>query len=72
MRPMVDTTSSTRSPVAVRRPQAGADTDEPYIPHFRSLTMPGLVKGPILPESVSKFFRKLLRRTDTPAADLRA
>jgi hypothetical protein len=44
-----------------RDPQA--DADEQYIPHFRSLTMPGLVKGPIIPTWLSKRFR----RKDAPA-----
>jgi hypothetical protein len=60
MRPMEHATN-TPSAAGTRGPQAGTDTDEPYIPHFRSLTMPGLAKGPILPE----WLRKLFRRTDT-------
>ena len=36
--------------------------------NFEQLIVPGLGSGPILPESVSKFFRKLFRRTDTPAS----
>ena len=36
--------------------------------HFEQETVPGLLSGPILPESVSKFFRKLFRRKHTPAA----
>jgi hypothetical protein len=35
--------------------------------NFEQLIVPGLGSGPILPESVSKFFRKLFRRKDTPA-----
>jgi hypothetical protein len=30
--------------------------------------MPGVAKGPILPEPVSKLFRKLFRRNDASAA----
>jgi hypothetical protein len=30
--------------------------------HFEQLTVPGLMSGPLIPESVSKLFRKLLRR----------
>ena len=46
-----------------RRPQADADTYE-RDPQIRSLTMPGLAKGPILPE----WLRRLFQRTDTPAS----
>jgi hypothetical protein len=37
--------------------------------NFKPTTLPGLV-GPdfLIPAPVSKFFRKLFRRTDTPAA----
>ncbi len=35
-----------------------------YTRHFQSLILPGLAKGPILPE----WLRRLFRRTDTPAA----
>jgi hypothetical protein len=64
MRPMEHSTISTRSAAGARGPQTDAATDEQYIPHFRSLTMPGLAKGPILPEWVHRLFR----RTDTPAS----
>jgi hypothetical protein len=50
------------------RTRTHTDTDEPYTRHFRSVKMPGVASGPILPESVSKFFRKRFRRTDTHAA----
>jgi hypothetical protein len=63
MRGMEHSTVSTPSTASVRGPQTDAVTDERYIPHFRSLTMPGLVKGPILPAWLSKLFH----RTDTPA-----
>jgi hypothetical protein len=36
--------------------------------HYKQVKMPGVAKGPILPESVSEFFRKRFRRTDTPAS----
>jgi hypothetical protein len=49
------------------RTQTGADTDEPYVHRFKSVKMPGVAKGPILPESVSKFFRKRFRRKHTAA-----
>jgi len=48
--------------------QAGPATDDRYVPHFRSLTMPGLAKGPILPAILPEWLRKLFRRTETPAA----
>jgi len=44
--------------------QADTGNDESYVPHFRSLTMPGLAKGPILPAWLSKLFR----RKDAPAS----
>jgi hypothetical protein len=50
------------------RTRTGADTDEPYVHRFKSVKMPGVAKGPILPEPVSKFFRKLFRRKDAPAS----
>jgi hypothetical protein len=46
------------------RTQTDGDTDERDLPHFRSLTMPGLAKGPILPVWLTKRFR----RKDTPAS----
>jgi hypothetical protein len=61
---MEHSTISTPPATGARGPQADADTDEPYIPHFRSLTMPGLAKGPIIPEWLLKPFR----RKDTPAS----
>jgi hypothetical protein len=64
MRPVEHSTISTPSATGASGPQADADTDEPYIPHFRSLTMPGLAKGPIVPAWLSKLFP----RKDTPAA----
>jgi len=63
MRPMEHTTN-TPSAAGTPSPQTDTATDERYIPHFRSLTMPGLAKGPILPT----WLRKLFRRTDTPAS----
>jgi hypothetical protein len=36
--------------------------------YFKQVKMPGVAKGPILPDPVSKFFRKRFRRKDTPAA----
>jgi hypothetical protein len=33
--------------------------------HFKPVVTPGVFKGPILPESMSEFFRKLFRREDT-------
>jgi hypothetical protein len=69
MRPMEHPTASQsstpdRSAIGRHRTQADADTHE-RDPQIRSLTMPGLAKGPILPE----WLRKLFRRTDTPAAN---
>jgi hypothetical protein len=36
--------------------------------HFEQETVPCLLSGPILPESVTKLFLKLFRRKDTPTA----
>ncbi len=46
------------------RTQADADRDEPYVPHFKSVIIPGLMSVPPVPA----WLRKLFRRTDTPAA----
>jgi len=45
---------------------ASADTDEQArdLPHFESLILPGLFKGPILPV----WLRRLFRRTGTHAS----
>jgi hypothetical protein len=50
------------------RTETGTDTGKPYVPHFKSVKMPGVAKGPILPEWLSTYFRKRFRRTDTPAS----
>ena len=49
------------------RTRAGADTGEPYVHRFKSVKMPGVAKGPILPESMSKFLRTRFRRKHTAA-----
>jgi hypothetical protein len=49
------------------RTQTGADTDEPYVHRYKSVKMPGVAKGPILPEWLSTYFRNRFRRKDTPA-----
>jgi hypothetical protein len=59
---MEHSTVSTPFAADTRRPQIDAATYERYTPHFRSLSMPGLAKGPILPA----WLRKRLRRKDTP------
>jgi len=64
MRAMEHFTASHPPAANPRRTQADADTDEPYIPHFRSLITPGVASGPILPEWLRKFFR----RKDTPVS----
>jgi hypothetical protein len=58
MRPMEHSSTSTLSAAGPHGPQTDAATDERYIPHFRSLTMPGLAKGPILPVWLRKPFRR--------------
>jgi hypothetical protein len=40
------------------------DMNERELPHFESLTLPGLFKGPILPE----WMRKPFRRKNAPAS----
>jgi hypothetical protein len=62
MSAMEHSTIGTPSAAGARRPRIDAATYERYTPHFRSLTMPGLAKGPILPA----WLRKRLRRKDTP------
>jgi hypothetical protein len=65
MRPMEHTTTSQPPAADPRLPQAaGDDTNEQDRPQIRSLTMPGLAKGPLLPE----WLRRPFRRTDTPAS----
>ncbi len=44
-------------------PKAGADRDEPYIHHYRSVITPGLMSVPPMPA----WLRRLFRRKDTPA-----
>ena len=58
MKGMEHSTIGTPSAPDARGPQTDAATDERYIPNFRSLTMPGLAKGPILPAWVHKLFRR--------------
>jgi len=57
-----------RSKIDQGRTRTGADTDEPYVHRYKSVKMPGVAKGPILPESVSKFLRTRFRRKHTAAA----
>ena len=57
-----------RSKIGQRRTRTGADTDEPYVHRYRSVKMPGVAKGPILPEWLSTYFRNRFRRKGTPAA----
>jgi hypothetical protein len=55
-----------RSPIAdPNRSRTGANADEPYIPHFRSLNMPGVASSPLLPEWLRKPFRERFRRHST-------
>ncbi|HEY3959442.1 MAG TPA: hypothetical protein VGL68_02930 [Solirubrobacteraceae bacterium] len=46
----------------------GVSADEPYVPHFKSLNMPGVASSPVLPESLRAYFRKRFRRKSAPAA----
>jgi len=57
-----------RSKIDPRRTRIGDGTGEPYVHRYKSVKTPGVASSPILPESVSKFFRKLFRRKSTPAA----
>ena len=52
-----------QSKIGQGRTQAEADTDEPYVPHFRSVITPGIASGPILPEWLRKRFRRTDKRT---------
>lgn len=62
MSAMEDSAVSTPSAADADRPRFDPTTYEHYTPHFRSLTMPGLAKGPILPA----WLRKRFRRKGTP------
>lgn len=67
MSDMEPTTTTGRPPVAdPHRTQTGADTGEPYVRRFKSVQMPGVAKGPILPDWVRHRLRKLLHRKTTP------
>jgi hypothetical protein len=55
--------SADRSKIGQHRTQADADTDKPYIHHYRSVITPGLMSVPPMPA----WLRKLFRRKDTPA-----
>jgi len=66
---VMEPSATSRSPAAdPSRTRTGADTDEPYVHRYKSVKMPGVAKGPILPEPVSKFFRNRFRRKHTAAA----
>jgi hypothetical protein len=74
MSPMKPSTASQggRDPIPAPRTDATqtARTEKPYGDHYhKPVTVPDLV-GPDFPfpAPVAKFFRKLFRRTDTPAA----
>jgi hypothetical protein len=54
-----------RSKIDPHRTRIGDGTGEPYVRHFKSVKMPGVASSPILPESVSKFFRERFRLKDT-------
>jgi len=64
MREMEHSTASQPPAADPRRTQTDADTDEPYVHHYRSVITPGLMSIPPVPA----WLRKLFRRTDTPAA----
>jgi hypothetical protein len=49
--------------VSAQKQATNVDMNERELPHFESLTLPGLFKGPILPE----WMRKPFRRKNTPA-----
>jgi hypothetical protein len=73
MRPMKPPTTgqppaADRSKIDPHRTRIGDGTGEPYVHHYKSVKMPGVAKGPILPESVSKFLRTRFRRKHTAAA----
>jgi hypothetical protein len=40
--------------------------DEPYVPHFKPLNMPGVASSPVLPEPLRAYFRKRFRRKSAP------
>ena len=49
-----------RSKIDPHRTRIGDGTGEPYVHHYKSVKTPGVASSPILPESVSKFFRQAL------------
>ncbi len=57
MSAMEHSTISQPSAADPPRTEASAATNERELPHFRSLTMPGLAKGPILPAWLRKIFQ---------------
>jgi hypothetical protein len=72
MSPMEPATTS-QPPVSE---PAGTDTEETFFKtpnappgyHFEQLTVPGIFgAGPLIPESVSQFFSKVLRRKQSTA-----
>jgi hypothetical protein len=64
VKPSTVTQASTADPDRVRL-DVGAD--EPYVPHFKPLNMPGVASGPLLPEPLRAYFRKRFRRKSAPA-----
>jgi len=68
MRPMEHSTTSRPTGTAPEDTSTGTTDRGPgtphYTRHFQSLILPGLAKGPILPE----WLRRLFRRKATPAA----
>jgi hypothetical protein len=64
---IVKPSTTSRTPIAdPSRVRPGVGADEPYVPHFKSLNMPGVASGPLLPEPLRAYFRKRFRRKSAP------
>jgi hypothetical protein len=57
MSPMERSTISRTSSADSPHTETNATTSERELPHFRSLTMPGLMKGPLIPAWLRKIFQ---------------
>jgi len=64
MSPMERSSASKPPAKDPHRTQADADTNQPYVHHYKSVITPGLVSVPPLPE----WLRKLFRRKEAPAS----
>ncbi len=69
MEPSTTSRPSASEPARTDATNTFKTANAPADRHFKQTTLPSLGgTGPILPESVRKFFRKRFRHTDTPAS----